>query len=292
MNNENAAQKDWSSFLIYGMLILAVLVGMFTSAYLAKKNKLLAREMTTLVDSHRLKQNDYMPLIPLKALFPKPGQAEPQLGNANGTLVYVFSATCKACQAQLPTLPSILESAAQYGYEVIALSTDGSTETSNKYPKEPPYTVAYSYKADVFRNTHIDATPTYVLLNPEGRVEQIHPGTMTADSFKATFSPDHIAAMKAHANDLERPLVSSFRMPVLTPQAKASKYSGDIVASFMVDEQGNPQNIHLLKNPGYGLDQAAISAIAAGRYKPATTAGVPRRAPLVMSIHFSDSDPD
>ncbi len=59
-------------------------------------------------------------------------------------------------------------------------------------------------------------------------------------------------------------------------EAKSAKYSGICYVSLIVDTQGNPQNVHVERALGMGLDEKAIEAVRQYRFQPAMKNGVPR----------------
>jgi TonB family protein len=64
-------------------------------------------------------------------------------------------------------------------------------------------------------------------------------------------------------------------------EARRAKYQGVCLVSLIVDAQGNPQNIHVVRNLGMGLDEKAIQAIKQYKFKPAMKDG---RTPVPVMI--------
>ncbi len=65
-------------------------------------------------------------------------------------------------------------------------------------------------------------------------------------------------------------------------EARRSKYQGVCLVSIIVDAHGNPQNAHVIRTLGMGLDEKALEAIRRYRFKPATKDGKP--VPVVMNV--------
>jgi TonB family protein len=81
-------------------------------------------------------------------------------------------------------------------------------------------------------------------------------------------------------------------VPLLQPQAEYSDYarkkgiSGICLLGLIVDANGMPQNIHVIKSLEPSLDQNAIEAVKKYRFKPAIKDGtVP--VPVVVNIEVN-----
>lgn len=66
-------------------------------------------------------------------------------------------------------------------------------------------------------------------------------------------------------------------------EARRAKYQGVCIISLIVDRQGNPQNIHVTRSLGMGLDEKAIEAIRQYKFKPAMQDGK-NPVPVMISI--------
>jgi len=53
------------------------------------------------------------------------------------------------------------------------------------------------------------------------------------------------------------------------------RISGDCTLQMIIDSEGVPQNVHVVKSLEAGLDQSAIDAVRQWRYNPASVDGVP-----------------
>jgi TonB family protein len=70
-------------------------------------------------------------------------------------------------------------------------------------------------------------------------------------------------------------------------EARRAKYQGVCLISLVVDAQGNPQDIHVARALGMGLDEKAIEAIRQYKFKPAMKDGktaVP--VPITIEVDF------
>ena len=81
-------------------------------------------------------------------------------------------------------------------------------------------------------------------------------------------------------------------MPIFTPEAEFSdearraKYQGVCLVSLIVDAQGNPQNVHVVRPLGMGLDEKALEAVRKYKFKPAMKDGR-TPVPVLMSIEVN-----
>lgn len=284
MADELLSSSSSSSRITHLMLLVGVLLPIGMSLYLLHLNGQLRKNFGATLASQTLKRGDYFPMLPMRPVFTDASAEISQVSEHPVTLVYIFATTCKYCEKQSPTLPDVVAVAKEFGYKFAALSTDDQKRTAAIYRTPPPYPVAFVEQGDVFRNTRIAGTPTFVLLNDSGRVLQVHVGTLTTGSFAQLFSPHALAALDLQSAPIPR--LSSLKMPSLTPAAEAAHYVGDVAASVMVDENGTPGDIRLNKIVGYGLDQEAISAIRNAVFLPAVRGGKPVRAQITLMLHF------
>jgi len=75
-------------------------------------------------------------------------------------------------------------------------------------------------------------------------------------------------------------------MPEFSEEARRAKFQGVVTVSLIVDAQGRPQNVHVARGVGMGLDEKAIDAVEQYRFKPAKQNGKPVAAYLNVQISF------
>jgi TonB family protein len=56
-------------------------------------------------------------------------------------------------------------------------------------------------------------------------------------------------------------------------EARRAKYQGVVLVGLIVDAQGNPQNVHIVRALGMGLDEKAIEAVKKYKFRPAMKDG-------------------
>lgn len=74
--------------------------------------------------------------------------------------------------------------------------------------------------------------------------------------------------------------------PEFSEEARKAKFMGVVLVNLIVDSQGRPQNVHILRGVGMGLDDKALAAVKQYRFKPAMEAGKPVPVELNVEVNF------
>jgi protein TonB len=74
--------------------------------------------------------------------------------------------------------------------------------------------------------------------------------------------------------------------PQFTAQARAANLQGTVSIQLIVDPQGNPQNVHVIRHLGMGLDQKAVEAVRQYKFKPAMYQGHPVAVQMIVDVTF------
>jgi TonB family protein len=70
-------------------------------------------------------------------------------------------------------------------------------------------------------------------------------------------------------------------------EARRAKYQGVCLISLIVDAQGNPQGVHVVRALGMGLDEKAMEAVRRYKFKPAMKDGkTPVAVQLSIEVNF------
>ncbi len=69
-------------------------------------------------------------------------------------------------------------------------------------------------------------------------------------------------------------------------EARRNKYEGVCVVGVIVDAQGNPRNLRVLRRLGMGLDEKALDAVARYKFKPAKKNGKPVAVRIEVQVNF------
>jgi protein TonB len=67
-------------------------------------------------------------------------------------------------------------------------------------------------------------------------------------------------------------------------EARRAKYEGTVVVTLIVDANGNPQNVHVSRTLGMGLDEKAIEAVQKYKFKPAVDQKTGKPVPVMVSV--------
>ena len=74
--------------------------------------------------------------------------------------------------------------------------------------------------------------------------------------------------------------------PEFSEEARKAKFSGNVVVSLIVDADGHPKNVHVLRGVGMGLDEKAVQAVQQYKFKPALQNGKPVAVYLNVEVNF------
>jgi TonB family protein len=74
--------------------------------------------------------------------------------------------------------------------------------------------------------------------------------------------------------------------PEFTEQSRQANFQGTVQLQLIVDAQGNPQNVHVTRPLGMGLDEKAIEAVRQYRFRPAMYQGHPVAVQIVVDVEF------
>ena len=75
--------------------------------------------------------------------------------------------------------------------------------------------------------------------------------------------------------------------PEFSDEARRAKYQGVCVVSLIVDAQGNPQNVRVVRTLGMGLDEKAIETVQKWKFKPALKDGkTPVPVMITVEVDF------
>ena len=74
--------------------------------------------------------------------------------------------------------------------------------------------------------------------------------------------------------------------PQFTDDARRSDFQGTAAIQLIVDSQGDPQDVRVLRHLGMGLDQKAVDAVRQYRFRPAMYQGHPVAVQMVIEVDF------
>jgi len=97
-------------------------------------------------------------------------------------------------------------------------------------------------------------------------------------------------AVRKIGGGVSAPVVIYQVAPEYSPEAKKVKFTGIVLVNLIVDENGLPQNVHVLRGVGMGLDDSAMAAVKQYRFKPAMEGGKPVPVELNIEVNFFSPD--
>ena len=85
---------------------------------------------------------------------------------------------------------------------------------------------------------------------------------------------------------VSQPSLLSKVEPEYSEEARKAKWQGTVILALVVDDQGRPQNLKILRSLGLGLDQKAIEAVEKWRFKPGMKDGKPVPVMATIEVNF------
>jgi protein TonB len=86
--------------------------------------------------------------------------------------------------------------------------------------------------------------------------------------------------------EVSSPVLISKVEPEYSEEARKAKYSGTVLLSVVVDEHGIPQDIHIVRPLGLGLDEKAVEAVQKWRFRPGIRNGKAVRVRATIEVSF------
>jgi len=74
--------------------------------------------------------------------------------------------------------------------------------------------------------------------------------------------------------------------PIYTEEARRAKVQGTCVLSLIVDAEGHPRDLRIVRGLGYGLDAKALEAVREWRFEPARKDGQPVNVQVTVEVGF------
>lgn len=75
--------------------------------------------------------------------------------------------------------------------------------------------------------------------------------------------------------------------PEFSEKARRAKYQGTSILNVVVDQEGNPSRIRLVRPLGMGLDENAMETLKTWRFKPGTYKGQPVAVEMNIEVAFN-----
>jgi TonB family protein len=104
-------------------------------------------------------------------------------------------------------------------------------------------------------------------------------------SFGKDASPTQDDPLKLRPGDTP-PKATQTANAEFSDEARRAKYQGIVIVSLVVNEEGLPTDLHIVKPLGYGLDEKALKAVRKYRFQPAMRDGKPVAVRIMVEINF------
>jgi len=128
-----------------------------------------------------------------------------------------------------------------------------------------------------------------VCLNSATISAQTGSGTASPAAVAPTGVPPNGAAIvepKRVGGAVSTPVILSKVDAKYTDEARKANVSGTVLVNLLIDEQGNPSNVHVVRGVGMGLDESAVAAVKQYKFQPATENGKPVLVQINVEITF------
>ena len=86
--------------------------------------------------------------------------------------------------------------------------------------------------------------------------------------------------------DVSAPVVISKVEPEYSEEARKAKFSGSVLLSLVIDANGMPRDIKVIRPLGLGLDEKAIEAVSHWRFRPGMKGGHPVATQANIEVNF------
>ena len=117
--------------------------------------------------------------------------------------------------------------------------------------------------------------------------QQVAPPVDATAPTQANEATDSRSGLSKVGGRISPPEVLSSVNAEFSDEARRAKYQGVCLVSLIVDAEGNPQNIRVVRALGMGLDEKAIEAIRQYKFKPAMKDGTtPVPTMITIEVDF------
>ncbi len=82
------------------------------------------------------------------------------------------------------------------------------------------------------------------------------------------------------------PILVSQVNPQFSAEAKKAKMGGTVLVNVVVDTDGNPEHVRIVRGVRYGLDEKAVEAVKQYRFKPSMLDGKPVPVQINIEVNF------
>ena len=123
--------------------------------------------------------------------------------------------------------------------------------------------------------------PSHLKPVPKTRSEEVH---ITPHSAGTDDAPGKV--YKKDEPGVSAPVIIQRAIANYTEEARKAKLQGHVLCSFVVDQNGDPQDIRVISGLGMGLDEDAVKTVRKCKFRPGTRAGHPVRVQFSINIEY------
>ena len=87
-------------------------------------------------------------------------------------------------------------------------------------------------------------------------------------------------------NGVSAPSVLSTVEPEMSKEARNARVEGTVVLYIEVDGNGMPQNLRVIRSPGFGLGEKAIEAVSKWKFRAGLEGGKPVAVAAMVEVRF------
>jgi TonB family protein len=87
-------------------------------------------------------------------------------------------------------------------------------------------------------------------------------------------------------SDVKKPVMFYQAEPHFTDEARRARFSGTVLISLIVEKDGTPSHVQVIKGVGMGLDEKAVESVLQSKFKPGTLMGKPVRVGIHVAVNY------
>ena len=107
-----------------------------------------------------------------------------------------------------------------------------------------------------------------------------------SDQAAGSAQPPGVAKLPRIGGGVSPPRLATKVDPDFDEAARAMKYSGVVLVNLIVDAEGMPSHLQILRPTGLGLDEQALAAVSRYTFQPAMLHGKPVAVELNVEVNF------
>ncbi|HKO18920.1 MAG TPA: TonB family protein [Acidobacteriaceae bacterium] len=140
----------------------------------------------------------------------------------------------------------------------------------------------------IYKPYLLNGQPTEVetTINVNFSLDNAAPAPSPTPESNAGPSPSPQSSLTPTPSNRSMPRVIYKVNPEYTAEARAAKVQGPVVLNVLVNDEGLPENVHVVRSLDLGLDQKAIEAVNQYRFMPAIREGHPIAVPVNVEVQF------